>query len=133
MNSPPPRLQVCKKLYAAAQLSTHFLGAGPWLYPRASEICCFHCGERNELEFTYGGAARIRLLPSRPTQVDWAAHWRYGEDREGVDFERWCHTFGCGEWFHIARDVRTLEIRSVFPIRGLPSSPAAATHDDSGR
>jgi sarcosine oxidase subunit delta len=106
-------------------------GQDPGSTREPAKICCFHCGERNELEFTYGGPARIRLLPSRPTEVDWAAHLRHGEDREGVNFERWCHTFGCGEWFHVARDVRTLEIRSVFPIRGLPSPPTAAIHDDS--
>ena len=28
----------------------------------------------------------------------------------GVHFERWRHAFGCGKWFHVARDTATLEI-----------------------
>lgn len=95
-------------------------------------IRCFHCGERDELEFTYGGPARIRLAPSRATVLEWATHLRRAEGQEVLNFERWCHTFGCGEWFHIGRDIRTLEIRAVFPIGGIQGAPTAASCDDSG-
>src|ERR1700727_721043 len=103
-------------------------GRGPGR-TRESKIPCFHCGERNELEFTYGGPARIRLLPTHATAAEWAAHLRRCEEPKSMNFERWCHTFGCGEWFHLARDIRTREIRSVFPLRGFRSPPAAAVQD----
>jgi sarcosine oxidase subunit delta len=31
-----------------------------------------------------------------------------------LHFERWCHVFGCGQWFNVARDTFTHEIHAVY-------------------
>jgi len=31
-----------------------------------------------------------------------------------VHFERWRHQYGCGKWFHMARDTMTLEVFGTY-------------------
>jgi sarcosine oxidase subunit delta len=33
---------------------------------------------------------------------------------KGVHFERWRHQYGCGKWFHMARDTMTLEVFGTY-------------------
>jgi sarcosine oxidase subunit delta len=37
-----------------------------------------------------------------------------GPNPRGVHFERWCHVYGCGKWFHAARDTATLEVFGTY-------------------
>ena len=36
------------------------------------------------------------------------------ENPRGVHFERWRHVYGCGKWFHAARDTGTLEVFGTY-------------------
>ncbi|MEQ6247617.1 sarcosine oxidase subunit delta [Sulfitobacter sp. HNIBRBA3233] len=36
---------------------------------------------------------------------------------KGVHFERWRHQYGCGKWFHMARDTTTLEVFGTYSAR----------------
>ena len=75
-------------------------------------IRCPWCGEREELEFSYGGQAGI-AYPSEPaalTDEQWA-EWLFVRDNpKGAFAERWVHTHGCRRWFDVDRDTVTDEI-----------------------
>lgn len=77
-------------------------------------IPCPWCGHRDEPEFTFGGQSHV----ARPTQdVDdegWAHSLFYRENPKGIHYERWCHSFGCAQWFNVARDTATHEIVAVY-------------------
>jgi sarcosine oxidase, subunit delta len=34
-----------------------------------------------------------------------------------MHFERWCHSFGCAQWFNVARDTLTHEIAAVYSMQ----------------
>ena len=36
------------------------------------------------------------------------------DNPKGVHFERWRHVYGCGKWFHAARDDMTLEVFGTY-------------------
>ena len=36
------------------------------------------------------------------------------DNTRGVHFERWRHVYGCGKWFHAARDTQTLEVFGTY-------------------
>ena len=75
-------------------------------------IPCPWCGEREEVEFSYGGQAEI-AYPSEPaalTDEQWA-EWLFVRDNpKGAFAERWVHTHGCRRWFELTRDTVTHEI-----------------------
>ena len=82
------------------------------------QIPCPHCGLRDEEEFCYGGPAHV-VRPAKPedaTDVEWA---RYQFDRpnpRGLSLERWRHTFGCRQWFNMARDTISHDILAVYAM-----------------
>lgn len=79
-------------------------------------IDCPHCGPRPESEFRCGGESH-KVRPGPHGEVSEAEWYRYLFEREnpkGILFERWCHVHGCGQWFNIARDTLTHEIRAVY-------------------
>ena len=81
-------------------------------------IECPWCGSRIEAEFQCGGQAHIRR-PSDDGAVcdrEWAEYLFYRKNPKGVEYERWAHRFGCGQWFNVARDAVTHEILAVYPI-----------------
>ena len=75
-------------------------------------IPCPWCGERDEVEFSYGGQAGI-AYPADPTALsdeEWA-EWLFVRDNpKGSFVERWVHTQGCRRWFDLVRDTVTHEI-----------------------
>ena len=75
-------------------------------------IRCPWCGEREEVEFSYGGQARI-AYPAEPaalTDEQWG-EWLFVRDNpKGAFAERWVHTHGCRRWFDVDRDTVTNEI-----------------------
>ena len=79
-------------------------------------INCPYCGARDEQEFNQGGEGHLaRPGPSVDDQT-WGEYLYFRDNPKGLQYERWCHTFGCGAWFNIARDTVTHEIVRIYPI-----------------
>jgi heterotetrameric sarcosine oxidase delta subunit len=75
-------------------------------------IPCPWCGERDEIEFSYGGQAGVSY-PSDPDALsddDWAEYLFVRDNPKGVFRERWVHTHGCRQWFDLTRNTATHEI-----------------------
>jgi sarcosine oxidase, subunit delta len=87
---------------------------------------CPWCGPRDEEEFTCGGQSHI-TRPAPPVAVDdeeWAQYLFFRNNPKGIEHERWCHRYGCGQWFNLVRHTVTHEIvasyRMADPKPGLP-------------
>ena len=79
-------------------------------------IACPYCGPRAESEFTCGGESHI-ARPGPPEGVSdeaWADYLFFRQNPKGVHCERWCHSLGCRQWFNVARDTVTHEIKAVY-------------------
>jgi heterotetrameric sarcosine oxidase delta subunit len=75
-------------------------------------IRCPWCGERDEVEFSYGGQAGI-AYPTDPAALSdekWAQWLFFRDNPKGAFAERWVHTHGCRRWFDVVRDTVTNEI-----------------------
>ena len=73
------------------------------------QIPCPWCGERDEIEFSYGAQAGIAYPadPAALTDEQWA-EWLFVRDNpKGLFRERWVHTHGCRRWFDVDRDTAT--------------------------
>jgi sarcosine oxidase subunit delta len=76
------------------------------------QIPCPWCGERDEVEFSYGGQAGVPYPadPGAQTDKEWGI-FLFTRDNPRGDFrERWVHTYGCRRWFELTRDTLTHEI-----------------------
>lgn len=82
-------------------------------------IHCPWCGERDEVEFRSGGESHITRPSFETDDSTWSRYLFHRNNPKGVQFERWCHEFGCGQWFNIARDTVTHEVRAVY-VLGAP-------------
>jgi sarcosine oxidase subunit delta len=81
-------------------------------------IDCPWCGQRDQDEFVCGGEAHI-TRPGPPEAVsheEWAQYLFFRTNPKGIVFERWCHRFGCGQWFNVARDTASHEIKAVYRL-----------------
>ena len=81
-------------------------------------IECPWCGFRSESEFRCGGESHI-VRPGPHTAVDddtWADYLFYRNNPRGIQYERWLHVHGCAQWFNVARDTVTHEIKAVYKI-----------------
>ena len=81
-------------------------------------ITCPYCGLRDQVEFQFGGETHI-ARPEKPEQAsdsEWANYMFYRDNIKGLHYERWVHSFGCRQWFTLARDTVTHEITEVFPM-----------------
>ena len=79
-------------------------------------IKCPYCGEREQEEFTCGGEAHI-IRPKKPyelTDDQWADYLFIRQNNKGIQFERWNHSFGCRQWFNVARNTSTDEIIKIY-------------------
>lgn len=75
-------------------------------------IRCPWCGERDEVEFRYGGEAHV-AYPQDPEVLDdetWARYLFYRANPQGRHVERWTHQAGCRRWFNAVRDTKTHEL-----------------------
>jgi sarcosine oxidase subunit delta len=80
-------------------------------------IACPHCGPRDEPEFTWGGQAHlVRPDPATCSDLEWTDYLFMRDNPRGVHRERWCHTYGCGQWFNVARDTVTHRIVEVYAL-----------------
>lgn len=79
-------------------------------------IECPYCGVRDELEYSFGGAAHLHTPAADCSDVEWTEYLFFRDNPRGQHAERWCHTFGCGQWFHAVRNTATHEISSVYRL-----------------
>ena len=74
-------------------------------------IECPWCGVRDEPEFTYGGESDvIRGRTAGAGDEEWSQYLFFRSNPQGEHAERWCHSFGCGQWFNLVRNTVTHEI-----------------------
>jgi len=89
-------------------------------------IECPYCGERPELEFTYGGQAHI-ARPKDPAATgadDWTRFLYMRNNSRGLHAERWRHAHGCGRFFNALRDTTNDHFVGTYRI-GAPPPEAA--------
>jgi sarcosine oxidase subunit delta len=81
-------------------------------------ISCPWCGPRDEIEFGYGGQARVAypVEPEALSDEDWADFLFMRDNPKGDFVERWTHSAGCRRWFEVVRSTVTHEIREARPI-----------------
>ena len=74
-------------------------------------IPCPWCGERDEVEFSYGAEAGVPYPadPAALSDEEWAAFVFFRANPKGLLKERWVHTQGCRRWFDVWRDTATNE------------------------
>ncbi|HZO97588.1 MAG TPA: sarcosine oxidase subunit delta [Gaiellaceae bacterium] len=75
-------------------------------------VPCPWCGERDEVEFSYGGQAGVRYPadPAALSDEEWAEFLFYRDNPKGRFVERWVHTHGCRRFLELERDTLTHEI-----------------------
>ncbi len=85
-------------------------------------INCPCCGARSEEEFVCAGQAHIERPadPAHTTDAEWSAYLFERKNTRGIHLERWCHRFGCGSWFNLARDTVGHTIVAVYPMGERP-------------
>ena len=90
-------------------------------------IHCPWCGPRNEEEFCCGGQSHITRPPDPKAVSDaqWADYLFTRINPKGVHLERWRHTFGCRQWFNMARHTVSHEIVAIYKM-GEPAPKALA-------
>ena len=71
------------------------------------QIRCPYCGDRDEIEFSYGGQAGVAYPADRDSLTDeqWAQFLFFRDNPKGHFAERWVHTHGCRRWFDVVRDT----------------------------
>ena len=91
-------------------------------------LTCPHCGvAAEETEFAAGGEAHLKRQGPGSDDADFAAYLFDRRNPRGVHFERWRHAYGCGKWFHVARDTATLEVFGAYPAQtSAPPEPLVA-------
>ena len=90
-------------------------------------LSCPDCGLRDETEFTYGGESHSHRPPAGSSDVEWSGYLFFRRNVKGVAYERWQHIRGCQQWFNVARDNVTHEIRAIYRM-GEPQP----SFDDAG-
>jgi sarcosine oxidase subunit alpha/sarcosine oxidase subunit delta len=90
-------------------------------------IPCPWCGERDEVEFHYGGEAHISRAadPARLDDAAWADYLYMRNNPKGVFAERWVHRAGCRRWFNVLRDTVSHRIIAVYKIGEQPPGPGS--------
>ncbi len=81
---------------------------------------CPYCGTRDEIEFHCGGEAHIVRPGPDVNDAEWSDYLFNRKNPKGVHYERWCHVFGCGQWFNVARDTFRHEIHAVYRMGDPP-------------
>ncbi len=90
---------------------------------------CPACGVMaDETELAPGGEAHVTRRGPGTGDHDFADYLFRRSNPRGVHLERWRHAFGCGQWFHAARDTVTMEVFGTYPATALapPDAVAAA-------
>lgn len=91
-------------------------------------LTCPCCGvAAEETEFHGGGEAHLTRHGPGSTDQDFHDYLFSKENPKGVHLERWRHNFGCGKWFHAARDTVTLEVYGTYSAQ--TTEPPKAIRD----
>jgi len=77
-------------------------------------ISCPNCGVRDEVEFHCGGESHVSRPDAGVSDAEWSDYLFNRENIKGSFSERWCHSFGCGEWFNVDRDTVSHDINTVY-------------------
>ena len=78
-------------------------------------IKCPWCGDRAQIEFSYGGDALVSR-PNNPESAGtgvWFDYVYLRDNPRGVHTEYWQHIAGCRRWFKVRRDTLSHEILDV--------------------
>jgi sarcosine oxidase subunit delta len=86
------------------------------------QIPCIYCGLRDESEFACGGTSHLARPGLEQSDQAWGEYLFFRDNPKGLHLERWRHVWGCGQWFNLARDTVTHEIKSVYAITDPPPS-----------
>ncbi len=92
-------------------------------------IPCPYCGTRDESEFRFGGESHVERPGLEVSDAEWADYLFNRKNPKGLHYERWCHTYGCSQWFNVVRDTVTHEFHSVYKM-GLSKPDLAVTDRD---
>src|SRR3977135_1686525 len=79
-------------------------------------INCPYCGQRPEVEFSYGGEAHI-ARPTPPESVsaeDWGAFLYLRHNRPRARAQRWRQVRGCARFFNALRDTTTDQFLAIY-------------------
>ena len=75
----------------------------------ALTINCPICGKRSGYEFRHGGEDKgPRPSEDQLTPEKWLEYTHLNTCVAGIQKEWWYHRDGCGTWFAISRDTRTI-------------------------
>ena len=78
-------------------------------------LTCPYCGiDCDETELAAGGEAHLKRFGPGSTDEEFEEYLFMRENPRGVHFERWRHAYGCGKWFHAARDTAILEVFGTY-------------------
>jgi sarcosine oxidase subunit delta len=78
-------------------------------------LTCPYCGIAcDETELSPGGEAHITRFGPGSSDQEFETYLFQRENPKGVHFERWRHAYGCGKWFHAARNTVTLEVYGTY-------------------
>ena len=76
---------------------------------------CPYCGvDADETELSAGGEAHLKRETVGSDEQAFEEYLFMRENPKGVHLERWRHAYGCGKWFHAARDTVTLEVYGTY-------------------
>lgn len=76
---------------------------------------CPCCGvDAEETELSPGGEAHLKRFGPGSDDDAFESYLFMRQNHKGVHLERWRHSFGCGKWFHAARDTATLEVFGTY-------------------
>lgn len=93
-------------------------------------IVCPYCGERDHVEFVYGGDATERFPDlSVADSGPWAEYVFVRDNPIGAHSEYWQHQNGCRQWLRVVRDTVTHQVYSVTPARDASGSDDAAKRE----
>lgn len=85
-------------------------------------IQCPWCGLRDQTEFRFGGEGHV-VRPADPesaSDAEWSDYLFYRRNIKGVHYERWLHSYGCRQWFNVARHTVTHEVLAVYEMGQAP-------------
>ncbi len=100
---------------------------------------CPICGRMaDETEMHAAGEAHLVRAGPASSDAEFEAYMFLRANTQGVNFERWVHQFGCGKWFHVARDSTTHQVYGTYsaqttaPPADLVEAIAAAREPAGG-
>jgi sarcosine oxidase subunit delta len=82
---------------------------------------CPWCGRRDEPEFQCGGTTHLVRPSAEVSDEIWGEYLFFRDNPHGMHLERWRHTYGCGQWFNVARNTSTHEVVRIYRM-GEPAA-----------